>query len=136
MIVDASALLAILLGEPEAAEFARLLSGSSTARISVVNYLEAAVRIDREGIVSSSQAFDGFLDESGLTLAPVTETQARIARLAYLRFGKGRHPAGLNLGDVFAYALSKETGEPLLFKGDDFSRTDVEPAWTGPSRQS
>jgi ribonuclease VapC len=124
MIVDSSAVLAIFFEEPEAPRFATLLAAPGAKRISAVNYLECAIKLDNvaEG---ASLELDAFLEDAGIEVAAVTHAHARTARLAHRRFGKGRHPAGLNLGDCFAYALAKASGEPLLFKGDDFSRTDL-----------
>ena len=126
MIVDTSALLAILRDEPEAATCARAIESVSIRRISAANFLEAAIVIDgsRDPIVS--RRFDDLLREARLLIEPVTESQARTAREAYRDFGKGSgHPARLNFGDCFAYALAKAMGEPLLFKGNDFIHTDV-----------
>lgn len=129
MIVDSSALLAILFAEPDAAELAGALEGAPARRISAANWLETAIRIDRFGNAVASAAFDDLVREAGLTIEPVNEEQARIARSAYRAFGKGSgHAAGLNFGDCFAYALAKLRGEPLLFKGAAFARTDVAPA--------
>jgi ribonuclease VapC len=95
--------------------------------MSVVNYFEAAVRLDNAG-QGLRFDLDGLLSASGVALEPVTRAHARAAREAHARFGKGRHPARLNMGDCFAYALATERGEPLLFKGEDFARTDVRAA--------
>ena len=125
MIVDSSALVAILRGEPEAAAFSVSIE-NTVPRISAVNFVEAAVVMDsvRDPIVS--RRFDDLIQRGRIAVEPVTEGQARIARQAYRDFGKGSgHPARLNLCDCFAYALAKETGQPLLFKGNDFSCTDV-----------
>src|SRR5205807_8397778 len=96
--------------------------------ISAVSYLEAAIVIDGGRDPIASRRFDDFFRESAIAVEPVTFHQAKIAREAYRDFGKGRHRAGLNFGDCFAYALAKEKGEPLLFKGNDFRKTDVDPA--------
>ena len=125
MIVDASALLAILFQEPEAGEFATMLSQADAPRMSAVNYLEAAIRIDGQNSIVAVQAFEAFMELSAITIEPVSLSQMRLARRAYAQYGKGRHRAGLNFGDAFAYALAKERDEPLLFKGDDFIHTDV-----------
>jgi ribonuclease VapC len=125
MIVDASALLAILFQESEAVQFTNKLAEADNPRMSAVNYLEAAIRIDSQNNTVAAQAFDAFMELSAITIEPVSVSQMKLARLAYAQFGKGRHPAGLNFGDVFAYALAKERNEPLLFKGDDFGQTDV-----------
>lgn len=126
MILDASAVIAILRDEPEAAHFARAIQDAGHRRISAVNYVEAAAVIDRSRDPVASRQFDDLLREARVTVEPVTQVQARIARAAYRDFGKGSgHPAKLNFGDCFAYALAKDMGEPLLFKGDDFPHTDI-----------
>jgi len=129
MIVDASAMIAILRDEPEALSYAKVIASASSRRISAVNYVEAAVVIDGSRDPVASRRFDDLVRAAQLVTEPVTEAQVRIAREAYRDFGKGSgHPAGLNLGDCFAYALAKVTGEPILFKGDDFTHTDLTPA--------
>jgi ribonuclease VapC len=128
MIIDTSALIAILRDEPEALSCAKAIASASSRRVSAVNFVEAAVVIDGSRNPIGSRRFDDLFREAHLAVDPVTELQARIAREAYRDFGKGSgHPAGLNFGDCFAYALAKATEEPLLFKGDDFRRTDVTP---------
>ena len=113
--------------EPEAAAFASLIEESPIARISAGTYVELAAVIDRSLDAVSSSALDPFLNESRIQIEPFTPAQARIARAAYQRFGKGSgHPARLNMGDCFSYALARDLGEPLLFKGDDFTLTDIE----------
>ncbi len=127
MIVDTSALIAILRKEPEAPAFARAIAGSPATRLSAVSYVEAGAVLDRAGEPSIARMLDRLLETAAIEVAPVTTTQAVVARAAYRDFGKGSgHPAGLNFGDCFAYALAVEAGEPLLFKGDDFGHTDVE----------
>jgi ribonuclease VapC len=129
MIVDASALIAILRDEPGSAECAWAIEQAANRRISAVNFVEAAVVIDRTSSAIGSRRFDDLCRKAQLTIEPVTESQARIARETYRDFGKGSgHPAKLNLGDCFAYALARVTGEPLLFKGEDFAHTDITPA--------
>ncbi len=129
MILDTSALVAILRDEPEAAAFARAIAAAPVRRLSVVNWLEAAIVIDGARDPLASRGFDRFVREAGLLLEPVDAEQARIAREAYRDFGRGSgHPARLNFGDCFAYALAKARSEPLLFKGEDFGHTDVESA--------
>jgi len=126
MILDSSVLVAILRGEPEASSFAAIIQRIPERRISAVNYVEAAVVSDKSRDPIARHRFDELVQEIDLTIEAVTPEQAYIARQAYRDFGKGSgHPARLNLGDCFAYALAKETGEPLLFKGDEFSCTDV-----------
>jgi ribonuclease VapC len=128
MIVDTSAIVAILRDEPESEACAGAIAGARTRRVSAVNYVEAAAVIDGSRNPIASRRFDDFFREAGLLIEPVTEGQARIAREAYRDFGKGKgHAAGLNFGDCFAYALAKEKNEPLLFKGNDFRHTDLTP---------
>lgn len=128
MIVDSSALVAILFNEPEAAEFARLMM-RGPCRISAANYFEAGMVVDRRTRDEiPRQAFDTRVATTRLEIVAVTREQADEARMAYRRFGKGNHEARLNFGDCFAYVLAKGSGEPLLFKGDDFGLTDVTPA--------
>ncbi|HEY6935899.1 MAG TPA: type II toxin-antitoxin system VapC family toxin [Terriglobales bacterium] len=126
MIIDTSALLAILRAEPDALEYAQALAGASIRRISAANYVEAAAVIDAGHDPVASRRFDELLREAQCVIEPVTEAQARLAREAYRDFGRGTsHPAKLNFGDCFAYALAKAMNEPLLFKGNDFKYTDV-----------
>jgi ribonuclease VapC len=128
VILDTSALIAILRAEPDAADFAEAIEAASSRRMSAANYLEAAVVIDSARDPVVSRRFDELCATAEIRIEPVTEAQARIAREAYRDFGKGSgHPAGLNFGDCFAYALAKDTGEPLLFKGKDFIHTDLAP---------
>jgi ribonuclease VapC len=131
MIIDASALIAILRAEPEASRYAKVIENASHRRISAVNFLEAAGVIDGGRDPIASRRLDDLMREAQITIEPVTERQARVAREAYRDFGKGsRHRASLNFGDCFAYALAKDKGEPLLFKGTDFARTDIASALT------
>ncbi|SMH35043.1 type II toxin-antitoxin system VapC family toxin [Mesorhizobium australicum] len=128
MIVDASAILAIVLEEPDgdAMEDILLKAGRGPHLMSPMNYLEAAVRLDRLKDSKKGEELDNLLSDFGVSIVDIDGAQAMIAREAYKKFGKGNHRAQLNLGDCFAYALSKARGEPLLFKGDDFRLTDVE----------
>jgi len=128
MIVDTSAVLAILFQEKDAASYSRVIGDAELCRISAANYVEAAMVVERQIPNGGGSQFDAFCRRAHVVIEPVTEEQAHIARQAYLDFGKGRHPAGLNYGDCFAYALAKVTGEPLLFKGQDFRRTDIQSA--------
>ena len=127
MILDTSAVIAILRNEEDAPAVAHAIDRADTCRMSAVNYVEAAVVIDSGGSVISRLRFDDFFREAPIVIESVTAKQAEIARNAYRDFGKGHHKAGLNFGDCFAYALAKETGEPLLFKGRDFGYTDIDP---------
>ncbi len=126
MIVDTSAIVAILRAEADARTLAAAVAGANVRRVSAVNYVEAAAVIDGSRSPIASRRFDDFFREAELVIEPVTPEQARIAREAYRDFGKGSgHAAQLNFGDCFAYALAKALGEPLLFKGDDFRNTDL-----------
>jgi ribonuclease VapC len=131
VILDTSAVIAILRLEAEASEFARIIERAKQPRISAVSYVEAAAVIDGSKDPIASRRFDELIEAAQIALEPVTEAQARIARQAYRDFGQtSGHPAKLNFGDCFSYALAKSKGEPLLFKGQDFSRTDVKSART------
>jgi ribonuclease VapC len=122
MIVDSSAMVAIVWAEPEAKPFIAAIVGSDRATMSAANYLEASIVIDRDRNPSISARFDSTVHQLEIEIAPVTASQAKLARQAYRDFGKGSgHKAQLNLGDCFAYALAMESGEPLLYKGDDFA---------------
>lgn len=126
MIIDTSALIAILRAEPDAGEMARAIERAQIRRISAASWLETAVVIDASRDPVASRRFDELVQTAELQVEPVTGDQARIARDAYRDFGKGSgHKAGLNFGDCFAYALAKSTGEDLLFKGNDFGHTDI-----------
>jgi ribonuclease VapC len=126
MIIDTSAIIAVLRDEPDAASYARAIADTEDRRVSAVNFAESAIVIDASRDPIATRRFDDFMAEANISIEPVTEIQARIAREAYRDFGKGSaHPAKLNFGDCFAYALAKAFGEPLLFKGSDFTHTDV-----------
>lgn len=126
MVVDTSAIVAVLRAEPEAEALARAMAAASVRRVSAASYVEAGAVIDGSRDPVASRRLDELLDALEARIEPVTEEQARAARAAYRDFGRGSgHSAGLNYGDCFAYALAKSVGEPLLFKGDDFGATDV-----------
>ena len=126
MIIDTSALVAILRNEPEARAFAQAIDSARARRISAATYVEVGAVIDGARDPVASRRLDELLDVARITIEPVTEDQARRAREAYRDFGKGSgHPAALNFGDCFAYALATSTGEPLLYKGNDFTMTDI-----------
>ncbi len=128
MVVDTSAVVAILLEEPESAHYAQLIEDSPIPLISAASVFEAGiVLISRYG-PEARDDLRAFVAQAGMQIEPVTVEQTEIALDAYQRFGKGRHRAGLNFGDCFAYALAKAMGQPLLFKGNDFSQTDIEAA--------
>lgn len=128
MIIDSSAILAILFNEPAAGLYATAIASAATCRISAANYVESAVVVESQSPVAGGRHFDTFMRRAGIAIEPVAEEQALFACQAYADFGKGRHPAGLNFGDCFSYALAKAFREPLLFKGNYFSRMDVEAA--------
>ncbi len=131
MIVDSSALLAVLSGEPDAEQFAKALTTNDGVAISAGTLLETSIVVDSRRDAVLSARLDELLHVAGVSVQPITARQATIARQAYRDFGKGGgHPAGLNFGDCFAYALAKDTGQPLLFKGDDFTHTDLRSALT------
>jgi ribonuclease VapC len=126
MILDSSAILAILFAEPDAPVYAAAIEKAGSRRLSAATWLESAIRIEMTGSPVASMDFDAFVRESRMTIEPVDEEQVRLARAAYRAYGRGSgHPARLNFGDCFSYALAKVRDEPLLFKGDDFSRTDL-----------
>ena len=127
MILDSSAVLAVLYREPDAEKYEELIA-TSECRMSVANALEVAIVVEGRGGMEAGQELDAFLSSTDIELVPVTAEHLAAARRAWRRFGKGRHPAALNFGDCFAYALADVTGEPLLFKGGDFARTDVRAA--------
>ena len=128
IVLDTSAVLAILGDEPESREFPLAMEKASRCLISAVSYVEASIvlgtRIGPDGL----RDLDLLLLKAGVRIEPVDEEQAKIARAAFGRFGKGRHRAGLNFGDCFSYALAKTRDLPLLFKGNDFGLTDIESA--------
>jgi ribonuclease VapC len=129
MIVDASALVAILLEEPGYQEFRDAILRAPKPRMSAAGYIESSIVVDRVGDPVKSRRLDEIIDAFGIGVVPVTASHARRARYAHRDFGRGSgHRAGLNFGDVFAYALAAETGEPLLYKGNDFGQTDVRSA--------
>jgi ribonuclease VapC len=128
VIVDTSVVIAIIFGESDAGTLARTISTAPSCRLSAATFLEASILAESRSGDKGIRLLDNFVQESRAIIEAVTEEQALLARQGYSDYGKGRHPAGLNFGDCFSYALAKATGEPLLFKGDDFSKTDVVPA--------
>jgi ribonuclease VapC len=126
VILDRSAMVAILWGEPEQTRFVQAIDAAPVVRMSVATRLELHLVLASQPRAVSGAAL--FLDRAGCILEPVTEAQLALAITAFDRFGKGRHPAGLNYGDCFSYALARAMAEPLLFKGNDFARTDIVPA--------
>jgi ribonuclease VapC len=128
MIVDSSALLAIIFNEPDEPRLADAMIDASALRMSVANWVEAAMVVDSRKNPRVKARFEDLIRELGIELVPVTVDAAYRCRGAHADYGRGNHPARLNYGDCFAYALAKLSGEPLLFKGNDFAQTDVEPA--------
>jgi ribonuclease VapC len=128
VIVDTSVIAAIAFSEPDADRFMDLLAASQSVRISAVSVVEATTVLEGRASAKAGFELDRWLAGMQFEICPVTERGARLAQNGWRRFGKGRHEAALNLGDCFAYALAVERGEPLLFKGDDFARTDVKRA--------
>jgi ribonuclease VapC len=129
VIVDASALIAILRKEPEERAFSEILNEAENLFISAATYLEISIVIDSRREPAMSRELDDLLDRFSIAIEPVTVEQAHIARQAYRDYGKGSgHPANLNFGDCFSYALARAKREPILFKGDDFIHTDLRSA--------
>jgi ribonuclease VapC len=125
MVIDTSAIVAILENEPEGASFVRLIAADEVRLLSAVSRVECTCVIEGRKRAAGRADLELFLREAAVEIAPVTADQAAIACEVFRRFGRGRHPAGLNIGDTFAYALARATGEPLLFKGDHFAQTDI-----------
>ena len=125
MILDTSALVGVLYGEPEARDFVERIRAADVCRISVANHVELSMVVESQLGPDGARQADAFLRRASVVIEPVTIEQGDLARQAFLDFGKGRHKAGLNFGDCFAYALARATGEALLFKGDDFALTDI-----------
>jgi ribonuclease VapC len=128
VILDSSAALAIVLAEPGFEVFVEAISAVPQCRISAASFVETCVVVESRAGDQGVHLCDAFFRDSRVSVEPVTEEQAYFARQCYSDYGKGRHPAGLNFGDCFAYALAKATGEPLLFKGEDFRKTDIQAA--------
>jgi ribonuclease VapC len=131
MIIDPSALIAILNDEPERRAFNEAIEQADTCLLSAASFVEASIVIDSYHGYDGLRDLDLLIASARIELAPVDAEQAHIARQAFRQFGKGRHPAALNFGDCFSYALAKATGLPLLFKGNDFAQTDIEAAMFG-----
>jgi ribonuclease VapC len=125
MVVDTSALLALLLGEPEAERCAQILAANPAFSISSFSVLETGIVLSARKGPAATRELDFLLHRADAVVVPLTAELGEFARDAWERFGKGRHPAGLNIGDCCAYALSRSLGEPLLFKGNDFNQTDL-----------
>ena len=127
MIIDTSALVAILGGEPERRTFIEAIEATDSRRMSAATFVESSLVVESLYGAEGVRDLDLFLNTAGIDIVAVDSEQAHVARRAFSLFGKGRHRAGLNYGDCFSYALAMVVAEPLLFKGDDFGHTDVEP---------
>ena len=125
MVIDTSALVAVLLNQPDAPRISQAIELASVRLLSVANFLEAAMVVESRKGEAAGRELDLALYRATIEVVPVDQDQAEIARLAWRRYGKGRHAAGLNYGDCFAYALARQRRLPLLFRGDDFVRTDI-----------
>lgn len=125
MILDSSALVAILAGEDDADQYVSAIAKAPVRRISASTFVETSIVLEAQHGADVVRQFDALLRRADVRIEPVTEEHAFLARQAYVDYGKGRHPAGLHFGDCFSYALAKQTGEPLLYKGDDFRKTDL-----------
>ena len=130
MVIDTSALIAILFGEPEALFFSRAITQGSRKLISAFNALETGIVVEARKGEAGGRELDLLLHRAQIEVVAMNADQAELARVAWRKYGKGNHPAGLNIGDCCAYALAKYSGEPLLFKGNDFSQTDIRSAAT------
>jgi ribonuclease VapC len=131
MVIDTSALIAVLLGEPEVELFAVAIAGDPKRLISAFTALETGVVIEAKKGEIGGRELDLLIHQARIEIVPLSTEQFKIARSAWRKYGKGRHPAGLNIGDCCTYALAKFAGEPILFKGEDFSQTDIEAVyWT------
>jgi ribonuclease VapC len=128
MVIDSSALIAILLGEPDAKLFSDAIANAPKRIVSAFSALETSIVIESKKGELGGRELDLLLHKARIEIVPINEDQFELGRRAWRDFGKGRHPAGLNIGDCCSYALSKYSGEPLLFKGDDFSKTDIQSA--------
>ena len=125
IVVDTSAIIAVLYREPGLDRFVRAIAEAESCFLSAVGYFEAAMVLIGRSAPEAAMALDSFVERSAIELVPFDDEQAKQARDAFIRFGKGRHPAALNFGDCVSYALAQARGLPLLYKGDDFAKTDV-----------
>ncbi len=126
MVIDTSALLAILQNEPERRKFNEAIEAAETRSMSTASFLETSMIVESRYGADGVRDLDLLIAKAKVSLVPVDEDQAHLARQGFQKYGKGRHPAGLNYGDCFSYALARSLELPLLFKGNDFSQTDVE----------
>jgi len=125
VIIDTSAIIAILFNEDDAASYALAITRADSRRISAATFVETAIVVETQTKSSGGRQFDAFCRRADIAIEPVTVEHAHLARQAFIDYGKGRHPAALNYGDCFSYALAKASGEPLLYKGKDFAKTDL-----------
>ncbi len=133
MIVDSSVIVAILKDEPDGLVLSKKLDSADSLSMSAASYLESSIVLDKQRDPILSAGLDDLIEDANIVIEPVTAAQAKIARQAYRDYGKGSgHPANLNFGDCFSYALAREKREPLLYKGDDFEHTDLRAAFPGP----
>jgi ribonuclease VapC len=132
MVIDTSAVLAVLQNEPERRAFNEAIEAAERRAMSTATFVETSIAIEARYGADGLRDLDLFIAKAGIDLVPVDVEQAHAARRAFSEYGRGRHPAGLNYGDCFSYALAKVLGAPLLFKGDDFVRTDVAPVPPSP----
>jgi ribonuclease VapC len=132
MVIDTSAVLAVLQNEPERRAFNEAIEAAERRAMSTATFVETSIVIEARYGADGLRDLDLFIAKAGIDLVPVDVEQANAARRAFSEYGRGRHPAGLNYGDCFSYALAKVLGAPLLFKGDDFVRTDVAPVPPNP----
>ncbi len=130
MVIDTSAIIAILAGEPEAEVLTKVIAEAPEIMMSSFSVLEAGIVIEARKGDAGGRELDLFLQRARVRVVPLDSEQASVARSAWRKFGRGRHPAGLNIGDCCAYALAKVSGAPILFKGDDFGKTDIHVAFS------
>lgn len=130
MVLDTSAFLAIFQNEPERRMFNEAIESAGSRMSSVATFIETSIVLESRYGAEGIRDFDLFLEKASISILPVDVDQGQVARQAFRQFGKGRHPAGLNFGDCFSYALAKSLAQPLLYKGVDFSLTDIQPAVT------
>lgn len=128
MVIDTSAVLAILQNEPERRAFNELIEKAPTRSMSVPSWVEASMVLQSRFGAEGMRDLDRLVETARIEIVPVDQEQGEEAREAFRRFGKGRHAAGLNFGDCFSYGLAKSLGQPLLFKGNDFTETDIQAA--------
>lgn len=134
MVIDTSAIVAIFFGEPDAPGYRERIADDPVRLVSAATVVEAAMAIEGRFGEAGGAELDLWLHKAEVEIVAVTPEHADQARRAWRRYGKGRHPAALNYGDCFSYALAKLTDEPLLFKGTDFTKTDIQPAWDSDER--